>query len=68
MNRGLGDNPLDRKKVEEFSGTDFNIMGFDRVLYEVKGPIEEQPNEDIVEINESSHEQTIGEKIKNLFS
>ena len=42
MNRGLGDNPLSRRKIEEFPGSDLNFKGIDRVLYEAKQPTEEE--------------------------
>ena len=75
MNRGMKDNPLERMKISEFPGTDFNLMGLERVFYETKEPIED------IEINETSptdatpsaysksyNNAGLGDKLKRLFS
>lgn len=75
MNRGLKDNPLERMKVSEFPGTDFNLMGVERVFYETKEPIEDIEMVDIPVIengassNSNVHDDvSLGDKLKKLFS
>lgn len=75
MNRGLKDNPLERMKVSEFPGTDFNLMGVERVFYETKEPIEDIEMADIpvIENGASSNSNvyddvSLGDKLKKLFS
>ncbi len=77
MNRGLKDNPLERMKVLEFPGTDFNLMGAERVFYETKELIQDIEIADTdppVTDNRASTNSTIyddislGDKLKKLFS
>lgn len=75
MNRGLKDNPLERMKISEFPGTDFNLMGVERVFYETKEPIEDIEMVDIPVIengassNSNVHDDvSLGDKLKKLFS
>lgn len=75
MNRGLKDNPLERMKVSEFPGTDFNLMGIERVFYETKEPIQDIEIEDIPMTdnapsnNSDSYDDTsFGDKLKKLFN
>jgi len=75
MNRGLKDNPLERMKVLEFPGTDFNLMGIERVFYETKEPIQDIEIEDIPMTDnapsnnsDSYDDASFGDKLKKLFS
>ncbi len=74
MKRGLKDNPLERMKVSEFAGTDFNLMGIERVFYETKEPIEDielenaTPNDTAASADSNSYDAGLGDKLKRLFS
>ncbi|MFQ6011767.1 MAG: hypothetical protein ACE5KG_06310, partial [Nitrososphaerales archaeon] len=74
MNRGLKDNPLERMKISEFPGTDFNLMGIERVFYETEEPIEdietEAPvqNDILASDGPNSYDAGLGDKLKRLFS
>lgn len=75
MNRGMKDNPLERMKVSEFPGTDFNLMGAERVFYETKEPIQDIETADIPVIDNGASSNSnvyddvsLGDKLKKLFS
>ena len=75
MNRGLKDNPLERMKISEFPGTDFNLMGIERVFYETKEPIQDIDMTDIPVIDNGASSNSnvyddvsLGDKLKKLFS